>query len=63
MTKPYDYFNENLQKFYPDQNIDPEKYNLYNGLCALSEEVETLRFEVSTLLSKLAAVLEQARDR
>lgn len=41
-------FGENIRLF-GDPQIDPEKFNLYNGLSNLAEAIERLEIEVQSL--------------
>ena len=38
MASSYEFFNELYQLFGSDKQNNPEKFDLYNGLCALSQE-------------------------
>lgn len=63
MTTSKEYFNENLQTTSPTPNTDPEKWNLYNGLCALSQEIESLRSEVLELKNTNVELLKRLSSR
>lgn len=49
MTTSKEFFNDNLQRTAPTSQANPEKWNLYNGLIALSQEIESLRSEILEL--------------
>jgi hypothetical protein len=50
-------FAENLQLFANNQT-QPEKYNLYNGLRALSEELEAVSLRLHAVDTKLDLIIQ-----
>ncbi len=58
-------FLENLQ-LYVNQQTDPEKFNLYNGLRGMSETIEHLNGrvqELETLLSSINRKIDNLPQR
>ena len=60
MTTPYEYFEENLKTISPDS--DPEKWNLYNGLCALSQHTEMIYRDIDECRQKLDFLIKRLND-
>jgi hypothetical protein len=54
-------FAENLQH-YVNRQTDAEKYNHYNGLRALSEEVAALSLSVGTIANTLNSLAQRMDD-
>lgn len=59
MASSYEFFNELYQLFGSDKQNNPEKFDLYNGLCALSQELALLRTEVRELRAINAEIVKQ----
>jgi hypothetical protein len=59
MATANDFFNDSLQRFAPSPNVDGERWNLYNGLCCLSQDIETIRRDTEACKRLLLALNER----
>lgn len=60
MTTSNEFFNDNLQKFGGSIH-DPtnQNWNLYNGLCALAQDIEKIRRDTEECKRLLSALVER----
>ncbi len=60
MTTANEFFNDNFQKFGGDvRDPNNQNWNLYNGLCALAQDIETIRRDTEECKRLLLVVAEE----
>jgi len=56
MATAKDFFHDNILRFASNPNTEPEKYNFYQGLYVLAQDIENLHHDIEQCKQMLLAL-------